>query len=760
MKEYLKKNKNKFISKPFIISSVGIFLIVVFVFIQYVISELPSVEQLESPEQELSSNVFSEDGKIIGQFFIQNRVETELDSIPPIVIQALIATEDRKFYDHWGVDAQRFVQAMIKSLFLGKKEGGSTVTQQLAKNLYSFKTSDESLFETGIRKIREWITAVQIEKNYTKHEILAMYFNNSYFGNGAYGIEMASAAYFNKKPMELNIPEAALLIAQLKSPAYYNPVTHFEAATNRRNLILHNMFVVDFITEAEYERFIKQPIKISMEKIKRGFKSEFAPHFVELIRQNVSKLAKSNDLNLYKDGLNIHTTLDSKMQQFAREAVDEHLNEFQKQFDKSWNWKYHQELYNTILDEEIKKTSEYRSGKNKQEKTKIYHSLKNNKNFVDSLMKPKTKIQVSLIAIDQRTGKIKALIGGRDNNDYYGLNRATQIKRHPGSSFKPIIYATAIENGLYPAYPILNQKFDYNGWSPSNYSNDVGGFMTLRDGLKLSKNIVAARLIVEGHVELWQIGNLARRLGITSKLELYPAISLGATEVTPLEMVNVFSTFANHGIYVEPFSIDRVTDKNGIILTQNSPKTREALSETNNYIITNMLESVIESGTGAGIRSKFQFFETSAGKTGTTQNWADAWFIGFTKDIVAGVWVGFDDHRITLEVVRGDGAKSALPIWALFMKKLYNEFKFTNSGSNFVMPSNGSVIYADFCIESIYEYGNPKLSSGDCTQGVITDLIKAVDLPQPFNAAEDTEVKIDPNLLPKNKESSDNPEEN
>ncbi len=709
-------------------------------FAGYVASDLPSVEQLENPKQELSTNVYSEDGKIIGQFFVENRIEVPRDSIPDVLIQALVSTEDRKFYQHWGVDVERFFKAMIKTFFMGHKEGGSTITQQLAKNLYSFKGKKETLIQTGIRKIREWITAVQIERNYTKDEILTMYLNESYFGRGAYGVGIASKIYFNKRPSQLTAPEAAVLVALLKSPAYYNPVTHYQRALQRRNLILHNMYEMGYLTFEQYRKLKQTPIVLSKEKLRKGFKSDIAPKFLEFVRQQMSPLVRKRGYNLYKDGLNIYTTLDSRMQKIARAAVDSHLVNLQAMFDKSWNWNKHRDLYNTILEETIKAQPEYKNAKTIEEKIKIFHSFKNNLAFVDSLMKAKTRVQVGFIVIDPKTGKIKALIGGRDKQDYYGLNHVTQIFRQPGSCFKPIVYTAAIENGLYPAYPILNQRFDFNGWSPENYNKKTGGFLTLREGLMYSKNIIAARLIIEGHVELWQVGKLARRLGIKSKLDLYPAISLGATQLRPIEMVSVFSTFANKGIYIEPNSIDRVDNKDGILITTFTPKTREALSEGTDYIIVSMLQSVVNKGTGSAIRWKYHFTRPAAGKTGTTQNFADAWFIGFTPDLVAGVWTGFDDQRITFKDMKGTGAKCALPIWALFMKKVYEEFDFPES--NFEMPDDGSVAYVDFCKESIYEYGNPRLVSDDCNSGVVTDVIKVNDIPPPFNYERDAEVKI------------------
>ncbi len=340
-------------------------------FYQHIISGLPSLEELENPKQSLASNVISADGELIGQYFRENRREISIDSIPSFVVDALIATEDRKFYDHWGVDLERFVKAMVKTVFLGKREGASTITQQLSKNLYDLKVVRENLFQTGVRKIREWFTAVQIEQTYTKKEILQMYLNNSYFGNRAYGIEMAAQHYFGKSAKELKLSEAAVFIALLKSSVYYNPIRNPENAKRRRNVVLYNMRNVGFITDDEYQKLKEEPIELASNKSNSGVQSEIAPHFVEHVRQQLEKMEEEYEFNLYEDGLKIYTTLDTRMQNIANRVTVEHLDEFQKLFDSNWNWNKNLNILNEWLDKHVKNDKLYLNSKGDKKKRNL-----------------------------------------------------------------------------------------------------------------------------------------------------------------------------------------------------------------------------------------------------------------------------------------------------------------------------------------------------------------------------------------------------
>lgn len=737
-----KKTKLKRILKQTFWWSAGIVfvsaIIAGYFFFQYVTEGLPSLEQLENPKPILASNVYSSDGTMIGQFFRQNRVNVSIDSIPHFIIDALVSTEDRKFYDHWGVDVERFAKAMVKTFFLGKKEGASTITQQLSKNLYDLKIPDETIFDTIVRKVREWITAVQIEETYTKKEILEMYLNISYFGRGAYGIAMASQVYFGKKVAQLNVPEAAVLIAILKSSVYYDPYRRYNNALRRRNVVLYNMLDNNCLEDSVYSRYREMPIELSSETVENGFRSKDAPHFVEYVRRELTKMADKYKFNLYEDGLTIYTTLDSRMQRYANQAAKEHLDEFQKTFDAHWKWKDNRYLLNDILDKAIKGRVEYWKAGSPKEKSEIYKRLKNNVAFVDSVERAAQTIEVGFVALDAKSGEIKAMVGGRDFEFAYGLNHVTQIQRQPGSAFKPIIYTVAIDNGLYPAYPVLDQPFDYDGWMPMNFDSSFGGFMTLREGLMRSENIISARLVIEGHSPLWQIGRYAQNMGIKSKLRLYPAISLGAAEVTPLEMTSVYGTLANKGIYNEPYAITRIEDKDGILIASFVPETREAISEETAYIMTDMLASVVDQGTGLRVRRYFG--RPAAGKTGTTQEYGDAWFMGFTPQIAAGCWVGFDDRRISFTGSYGQGSRAALPIWAKFMKMTYDSIEMPIE--YFKMPESGNIVTVSFCKESIEETGDPRLYSPDCHSGIIKDIINLKDVPMTYNIKRDRKIKV------------------
>ncbi len=707
---------------------------------QYIINGLPGLEELENPRQSLASIVLDSNGEEIGRFFRESRIEVSLDSIPQTIINALIATEDKKFYRHWGVDLDRFVKAMIKTM-MGQRQGASTITQQLAKNLYDLKIIDESIFDTITRKIREWITAVQIEKSYTKKEILEMYFNTSYFGRGAYGIEMASRMFFNKRVKNLTIPEGAVLIALLKSPVFYDPVRRNINSINRRNLVMREMVKDGFLSETEYDHYREQPIVVQLERTTKKFRGTNAPYFIEHVRLQMEELSEKYGFNIYEEGLTIHTTLNTKMQEFANKASVEHLDEFQKEFDKRWNWDKNRNVLNDLLKKAVRERGEYLSAKTLEEKNEIFERLSKNVAFVDSVQKYWQTIEVGFVALDVRDGHILAMVGGRDVRNGTGLNHITQIRRQPGSAFKPIIYTVALDNGLYPAYPILNQPFDYEGWQPSNFEVDfLSGFMSLRDAIKQSVNLVAARLIIEGHVPLWQVGTYAHKLGIKYRLNLFPAISLGASEVYPIELTSVFATFANKGIYNEPMSILRIEDKDGILIDAFSSQSREAISEETAYMITNLLETVVNEGTGIRIRAIHNFQRPCAGKTGTNSDYKDAWFMGYTPQIAAGVWVGFNDQRISFTGAYGQGAKAAAPIWANFMKMTYDSLNFPIE--YFEPPSNGEIVSVNFCKESIYEFGDPRIYSSDCNSGVVSDIIKLKDIPPSFNSSKDKVIKI------------------
>ncbi|RKY91328.1 MAG: penicillin-binding protein, partial [Ignavibacteriae bacterium] len=620
----------------------GILVTLLVFFGIYIFSGVPSLEELENPRPNLASKVFTADGELLGQFFIENRIETDLDSLPPHLINALIATEDRKFFDHWGVDLPRFFKAMIKNIITFSREGASTITQQLAKNLYELKTLEENKIDVGVRKIREWISAIQIEKRFTKKEIIELYLNVSYFGKSAYGIEAGAQVYFNKKASELTLTESAVFIALLKSPRDYDPVSNYDNALGRRNLVMHNMVVTGMLDEQEYKKLKEEPIVLSTESM-NVLKTD-APHFMEYLRQQLSAIADEYDYDLYRDGLNIYTTLDLKMQKIANTVSAKHIEEYQNLFNEKWKWRRNKDLLAKLIDKAVKESRLYRNAETADEKALVYNSLKNDEAFVDSVKAIATKVEVGFVVIDPKTGYIKALVGGENQEFGRGLNHVTGIKRQPGSSFKPFVYTTAIENGYYPGYTLLNQKFDYNGWSPSNSDEEYNGYVTFRWGLAKSLNVITGRMTISEIAPPNQVVKIAQRMGIKSHLDPFPSIALGTSEITPLEITSAFGTFANGGIHTEPISILKIEDKNGIIIEQFVPEVVQSISPETASIMVNMMQDVVDYGTGVGVRSYFQY--PAAGKTGTTQNYSDAWFVGFTPNLVGGVWVGFDDHRV------------------------------------------------------------------------------------------------------------------
>ncbi|NUN08577.1 MAG: PBP1A family penicillin-binding protein [Ignavibacteriaceae bacterium] len=713
------QNKNSSKNRKLKIA-ISTFLLLIFIgFGIYIVSGLPSLEELENPVPYLASKVYSIDGELLGQFFIENRIETDIDSVPAHLINALIATEDRKFYSHWGVDMDRFIKAMIKNVLTFSKEGASTITQQLARNLYNLKEKNESDFGKVIRKVREWITAVQIEKNYTKKEILELYLNISYFGKSAYGIETASKIYFDKKAKDLSLTEGALLIALLKSSVVYDPERRMENAFRRRNVVLKNLYDMEYINEATFNRAKQERIVLA-----RGQKVRLkndAPHFMEHIRQQMEDMRERYGYDLYRDGLSIYTTIDLRMQRIANKVVADHLLEYQGIFNKNWNWDRNKSILNALVDKNIKTSPEYKAITGVAEKNNYYYKLKNDPSYVESIRAIESTIQAGFVIIDPKNGHIRVMVGGQNQEFAYGLNHVTQIRRQPGSSFKPLVYAVAVDNGYYPSYPLLNQKFDYEGWSPDNSDFEYGGYMTLREGLAKSVNVIAGRLTISEIAPPNQVVKYAKRMGINTALSPYPSIALGTSEVVPLELAAAYSTLANDGIYVKPISILRIEDKNGILLDEFNPEFREAISPQTSAIVTNMMQDVLSYGTGAGVRRYFH--RPAAGKTGTTQDYADAWFVGFTPQLVGTVWVGFDDRRVKFNGWYGQGARAAMPIWAKFMAEAYAQIKLPLK--YFELPSGvGSY---EFCKDAL-DQGEYVLANEGCPVKIV-DLAVTSKLP-------------------------------
>ncbi|MER3523288.1 MAG: penicillin-binding protein [Ignavibacteria bacterium] len=702
----------------------AVFLVVAVAFGFYLASGLPSLEKIENPKPELATKVFSIDGEVLDNFYIKNRSQVSLNEIPKSVINALIATEDKDFYSHWGVDLMRFAKAMVKNLFsMRLKEGASTITQQLARNLYLGK-SDRNAFDKAVRKMREFITSVQLERRFTKDEILEFYFNVVYFGRGAYGISSASQVFFGKTPSELTLSQTATLIALLKGPNYYDPIAHPNRAIARRNTVLSQMEKYGFITPEEGQRARAEKLEIESEE--DILTTGIAPHFVEYVRQQMMQKAEKYGFDMYRDGLSVYTTLHARMQRYANQAVEEHLSQYQKMFDKAWDWKKHPDVEQSVIEHAVVTSPEYRAATSSRERDSIARAFRADVHWVDSMLQIAKRLEVGFVVLSPQEGSILAMVGGSNFKRFkYGLNHVTQIKRQAGSAFKPFVYTVAIDNGYPPTFELLNQPVtlimaDGKRWTPENDNREFGGKMTIREALRKSVNLIAVRAIME-IAPSSQVIQYARRMGIKSKLQPYESLALGAAEVSPLEMTTAFGVFANNGVLVEPISILRIEDKNGNVIEENTPTKREVLSDETAFIMTSMLQGVVDEGTAMRVRNFFHL--PAAGKTGTTNEYADAWFIGYTPHLVAGVWVGFDNKSVHFNNADGQGGRAAAPIWGRFMKYVYADKSIGFPLEYFARPAGvmqdsicvlTKQLAREFCPQKSVEYFTEKMRPDSC----------------------------------------------
>tara|TARA_B100000029_G_scaffold513547_1_gene613477 strand:- start:535 stop:2670 length:2136 start_codon:yes stop_codon:yes gene_type:complete len=653
-------------------------MILVFGVVIFLARDLPSLEQLENYDPDLVTRIYSADGVVLNELFVQKRVFVELHRIPEYMKNAVIASEDRRFYDHWGLSLRSVARAIVvNTLSMSYRQGFSTLTQQLARNLYKSVGFEDSI----IRKMKEVITAIQIERTYTKDEILEMYLNTVHFGHGTYGVEAATKRFFGKVSKELSIDEAALLVGLLPAPASYSPIHHPERAIRRRNTVLRLMKDQQYIQVGTYEENRVKTLDTVQDLPKRGM----APYFTEYIRRLLEKEDEVLDINIYRDGLKIYTTLDSRLQSIAENAVMQVVEADQKRLNKRLfrNKEEFEDLaYLTIYPEDTLKLM-------MQGEKELYKDLR------DKLL-----VQCAFVAIDPKTGNILAMVGGRpDYHDQY--NRAVQARRQPGSVFKPFVYTTAIENGYPITEQLLNQPVVLNvqnvdgswvKWKPQNYDGSTGGLTTLREGLRKSMNLISVRMVQQDIAPAEQVKRTAQRMGISTDIRAVDAIALGTSEVYPLEMVSAYAAYANRGVYSKPIAITRIEDRYGNILKEYFPERREVLSEETAYLMTSLLQTVMDRGTGGSARWKYKFNRPAAGKTGTTQGWSDAWFVGFTPQIAAGVWFGVDDFRVPLGPGQ-DGSQAALPAWAMFMRDAHDTLDFPNQ--KFEKPKG--VIYKQIC---------------------------------------------------------------
>lgn len=633
-------------------------------FVRYLARGLPSPDKLETYEPDVITTIISANNAVIKELFKQEeeRELVPLDRIPDDMKHAVIAIEDHRFYRHWGVDSYRFFGAALKNIAaLRYKEGFSTITMQLTRALYLDRKKELT------RKLREILTAIQIEQRYSKDEILEMYLNNSYFGHGANGVQVAAQKYFHKNVDDLLLDECALLAAQLKAPTNYSPVSFPENARFRRNLVLKNMLDHGYINQVQYDDAINQDTigKVKYELVTEiQSTSGIAPYFTEAIRLELMKMEEEYNFDLYRDGLTVYTTLDTLAQAIAEQVVAEQL---QIQQNNSYS-RYRTLGQKTELLEAL-------SASKNIDRSKI-PELANDSAFMDSLLSIENVVQVAFVAMDLSNGDVLAMIGGKDFGAYK-YNRAVQAKRQPGSAFKPFTYTVALDNGYNVTHELLDQPIPpiimANGepWTPENYNKTVGDWTTLREGMRHSLNLISVRLIQQ-IVPPKEVVTVAKNMGISTPIAAVDAIALGSSGVIPIEIISAFSAFPNLGIKVDPVYIKEIKDHFGNIIFENlHPDKREVLSKETAYIMTDLLKDVVRNGTGRNSHLLYGFDRPAGGKTGTTDDHTDAWFIGFTPQIVAGVWVGLDNPALSLGPGQS-GAIVALPIWAKFMKAYHD----------------------------------------------------------------------------------------
>ena len=699
------------IFSPFI----GLFLVICLTSIG-IFGPLPTFEQLESPKNNLATEIISEDGVLLGKYFLENRSNIRHNELPQNLINALISTEDIRYMSHSGIDVRSLARAIFGLISGGESSGGaSTITQQLAKMLFTEKPS--SGLERVMQKFKEWIIAIQLERQYTKDEILAMYLNRYDWVNNAVGIKSAAQVYFNKKPEELIVEESAMLVGMLKNSALYNPNRRIELTTERRNVVLSQMKKYEFISDSLFDTLKNQPIVLDF---KRASHNEgLAPYFREYLRGELKKWCalhlKPDGLpyNLYTDGLKIHTTINSRMQQFAEEGMRTHISALQKDFYRHWKGysqapfpkDFEPEQINEIIDQAMRRSERYRKlkkGKKSESEIKNIFKIKvpmtifSWEGEIDTILSPRDSIKYNkffihsgMMSMDPKTGFVKAYVGGI-NHRHFKYDHVKVGKRQVGSTFKPFLYSLAMQEGYSPCYEVPNVPVVFNkekwglpekDWIPENSDDKYEGeVLTLKFGMANSINTVTAYIMKQFGPHA--VVDLAKKIGIQSKILAVPSLCLGTFDLSVYEMVGAYSTFVNNGVWTEPIFITKITDKHGVVLEEFKPKTTEAMSKKTANLMVRMLQGVVDGvynknanttmGTGIRLRFKYQFKNEMGGKTGTTQNNSDGWFMGITPNLVTGVWSGCEDRSVHFRDTHyGQGANMALPIFAEYMQRVY-----------------------------------------------------------------------------------------
>ncbi len=683
--------------------------------------EMPTFEELENPETNLASEVYSSDGVLLGTYFIENRSNVNYRHISPNLINALMAIEDVRFEQHSGIDERALLRVAYGVATGNSKGGGSTLTQQLAKNL--FPRGRLNKLQLVVRKFQEWVTAIKLERYYSKQEIISMYLNTVFFGHNAYGIKAASATYFDCTPDSLNIQEAALMAGVVNAPSRYSPISRPEASLKRRNLVLDQMAKYGYLTKQESDSIKQLPLGVA-KYAQLDHNQGLARYFREYLRGELKawcaehKKPDGSSYNLYRDGLKIYTTIDSRMQRYAEEAVIEHLSQdLQPDFYTHWKgytyapFAFDQEEADEqvqhIMAQAMRRSERFRvmkvAGVPEDSIYWSFHQPTEMRVFswngpVDTIMTPldsiryyKFFLQAGLMSMEPTTGFVRAYVGGNDYR-YFKFDHVTQAKRQVGSTFKPFLYTLAMQEGEYsPCYTVSNISYSvelYDGtfWTPKNSSNDrVGEEVTLKWALANSNNWISAYLISRFSPQ--SVVKMARKMGVTSDIPTVPSIALGTPDLSLYEMVGAMNTFADKGVYVQPVFVTTIEDRNGNTLERFVPKKTEAMDEVTAYKMLRLMEGVVESGTGIRLRYRYGFTNPIAGKTGTTQNQSDGWFMGITPGLTTGVWVGAEDRSVHFRsITLGQGANMALPIWAIYMNKVYADPSLGVSRGDFEKP--------------------------------------------------------------------------
>ncbi|WP_416445504.1 penicillin-binding protein 1A [Leeuwenhoekiella sp. A16] len=710
-----------------------------------VFGQLPTFEELENPETNLATEILSADGKTLGKFYSENRTPVKYDDLPKNLIDAVVATEDRRFYDHSGIDARGTARAVV---FLGSNGGASTITQQLAKLLFS--DTPQSTVDRLMQKIKEWIIATRLERQYTKEEIITMYLNKQDFLFNAIGIRSAARIYFGKEPIELRPEESAVIAGMLKNPRQYNPNREIskDKSLERRNTVLALMAETGKLSESVVDSLQAQPIKLdfSPESHSDGIATYFREYLRGFMKEWLEENPKGKDsdgndeyYNIYRDGLVITTTIDSRMQQYAENAVKEHMTNLQREFDKqNRNNKtapfrdITTEQENGIINRAMHNSDRWKRmaarGMNKEEILASFKEKVEMRVFsweqedeIDTVMTPldsiryyKKFLRAGMLSMTPQTGEVKAWVGGVDYK-HFQFDHVKSGKRQVGSTFKPFLYATAIDQlHLSPCDTLSNVMYCIpkgrygvaEDWCPENSSGGYGGMVTLKSALANSINTISARLM--DRVGPQPVIDLIEKLGIDTKnIPAVPSLALGTADLSLFEMVSAYSAFANQGVHVQPQIISTIVDKNGTILYQHVPQTRDVLSKESAYVTVNLMEGVTQYGSGARLRHTwasdymyknvitgypYAFTNPIAGKTGTTQNQSDGWFMGMVPNLVTGVWVGGDDRSVHFSgITYGQGATMALPIWGTYMKQCYADDELNVSQEEFEKPENLSI---------------------------------------------------------------------